>query len=115
MKYDGFPTDVHGVHFFERRFIPVNHRLLQVSLIYEEKEYELDLTKPHNFYVAGNTLLTPTFVKWFMFENHNVVMNLNSKYQIKCIDDSAKLHTLEPHNCVHVSLVGFEIKDSGFV
>lgn len=123
MKYDGFPRDPDGVHFYDRKFVPVEHRMMEVVLQYEGKDYDLDLARPDNFYVAGNKLLDPAFLKWFMLKNHNVRMvdhhdgsdGAKCDYTIKCLDNEAVLHTLRPHNYLHVSLTGFEIQDSGLV
>jgi hypothetical protein len=72
--------------------------------------------------VAGNKLLDPAFLKWFMLKNHGVQMTsvngsdgLKYDYVIKCVDDAAILHTLHPHNYLYVSVTGFEVQDSGLV
>lgn len=121
MKYDGFPRDSDGVHFYERRFAPVDHRMMEVVLQYDGREYDLNLAAPDNFYVAGNKLLDPAFLKWFMLKNHNVHLAANPDegtkydYTIKCVDHDAVLHTLLPHNYLYVSISGFEVQDSGLV
>ena len=123
MKYDGFPRDNNGLHFYERKFVPVDHRMMEVVLHYDGNEYDLNLASPDNFYVAGNKLLDPAFLKWFMFKNHGVHMVHNREgsdgvkcdYTIKCLDNEAVLHTLLPHNYLYVSVTGFEVQDSGLV
>jgi hypothetical protein len=118
IKYDGFPRDIDGVRFCERKFVPVQHRMLEVVLQHAGAEYELDLATPDNFYVAGNKLLDPAFLKWFMRKNHGISLSTNDEpisYTIKCIDHNATLHTLLPCNHLHVSETGFEIHDSGLV
>ena len=118
IKYDGFPRDIDGVRFCERKFVPVQHRMLEVVLQHAGAEYELDLASPDNFYVAGNKLLDPAFLKWFMRKNHGISLSTNDEpvsYTIKCIDHNATLHTLLPCNYLHVSETGFEIHDSGLV
>jgi len=119
MKYDGFPVDtINGMHFYDRQFIPVDHRMMEIVLQYEGKEYDLDLASPDNFYVAGNKLLDFPFLKWFMLKNHGVRLVPNSEkceYVIKCVDHAAVLHTLHPHNYLHVSILGFEVQDSGLI
>jgi hypothetical protein len=119
MKYDGFPRDSLGVHFSDRKFVPVDHRMMEVVLQLEEgKDYDLNLASPDNFYVAGNKLLDPAFVKWFMLKNHGVKISTGQdkcSYVIKCVDHTAALHTLRPHNYLHVSVSGFEVQDSGLV
>ena len=126
IKYDGFPRDADGSYFFDRTFAPVDHRMIEIVLQYEGSEYELDLSSPDNFYVVGNKLLDPAFLKWFMRKNHsiNIVLfpnNLNnqvdpmSNYTIKCIDHNATLHTLLPCNYLHVTETGFEVHDTGLV
>ena len=123
MKYDGFPRDSLGVHFYDRKFVPVDHRMMEVVLHHEDKEYDLNLASPDNFYVAGNKLLDPAFVKWFMLKNHGIHISIrhgcnqvdNCSYVIKCVDHAAGLHTLHPHNYLHVSVSGFEVQDSGLV
>ena len=118
IKYDGFPRDIDGVKFCERKFVPVQHRLLEVVLQHAGAEYELDLSSPDNFYVAGNKLLDPAFLKWFMRKNHGISISTNDEpvsYTIKCIDHNATLHTLLPCNYLHVSENGFEVHDSGLV
>jgi hypothetical protein len=122
MKYDGFPRDSAGIHFYDRKFVPVDHRMMEVVLQHEGKEYDLNLASPDNFYVAGNKVLDPAFVKWFMLKNHGIQISVHHgsegvkcDYIIKCVDNTAALHTLQPHNYLHVSLTGFEIQDSGLV
>jgi hypothetical protein len=115
MKYDGFPLDpIDGVHFYDRKFVPVYHRMMEIVLQYEGAEYDLNLASPDNFYVAGNKLLDFAFLKWFMLKNHGVRVE-KPEYVIKCVDHEAVLHTLHPHNYLHVSVAGFEVQDSGFV
>ena len=118
IKYDGFPRDADGLYFCDRKFVPVNHRMIEIVLQYEGSEYELDLASPDNFYVAGNKLLDPAFLKWFMRKNHNISINLNpgaDSYTIKCIDHNATLHTLRPCNYLHVSETGIEVHNSGLI
>jgi hypothetical protein len=115
MKYDGFPLDpIDGVHFYDRKFVPVDHRMMEIVLQYEGAEYDLNLASPDNFYVAGNKLLDFAFMKWFMLKNHGVRVE-KPEYVIKCVDHEAVLHTLHPHNYLHVSVAGFEVQDSGIV
>ena len=122
IKYDGFPRDADGSYFFDRKFVPVDHRMIEIVLQYAGSEYELDLASPDNFYVAGNRLLDPAFLKWFMRKNHgvNLVITANhidssGDYAIKCIDHDATLHTLLPCNYLRVTETGFEVQDSGLV
>jgi hypothetical protein len=49
-----------------------------------------------------------------MLKNHGVRVE-KPEYVIKCVDHEAVLHTLHPHNYLHVSVAGFEVQDSGFV
>ena len=115
MKYDGFPLDpIDGVHFYDRKFVPVDHRMMEIVLRHEGSEYDLNLASPDNFYVAGNKLLDFAFLKWFMLKNHGVQL-AKREYVIKCVDHAAVLHTLHPDNYLHVSVAGFEVRDSGVV
>jgi hypothetical protein len=121
IKYDGFPRDTDGVYFYDRKFVTVDHRMIEVVFQYAGSEYELDLSTPDNFYVAGNKLLDPAFMKWFMRKNHGIVIDISvnhnneDMYTIKCIDNNAVLHTLRPCNYLYVSNTGFEVHDSGLV
>ena len=124
MKYDGFPIDPNdGVHFYDRKFAPVDHRMMEIVLQYNGTEYDLNLASPDNFYVAGNKLLDFAFLKWFMLKNHGVRLvpkqdgscGTKCEYIIKCVDHEAVLHTLHPHNYLHVSILGFEVQDSGLI
>lgn len=122
MKYDGFPRDSAGIHFYDRQFTPVDHRMMEVVLQHEGKEYDMNLASPDNFYVAGNKLLDPVFVKWFMLKNHGIQIGVHHSsegvkcdYTIKCLDNTATLHTLQPHNYLYISVNGFEVHDSGLV
>ena len=123
MKYDGFPRESNGMHFYDRKFVPVEHRMMEIVLQYEGNEHDLNLASPDNFYVVGNKLLDPAFLKWFMLKNHGVRMTTNCSgsdgpnpnYVVKCLDHSAVLHTLHPHNSLYVSDSGFEVHDSGLV
>jgi hypothetical protein len=125
VKYDGFPRDNDGSYFFERKFVPVSHRMMEVVLHYGETEYEINLSSPNNFYVLGNKLLDPAFLKWFVRKNHGVSLDLKGgvddatlnscNYTIKCIDNNANLHTLQPCNYIRVCENGFEVHDSGLV
>lgn len=123
IKYDGFPRDADGLCFCDRKFVPVEHRMMEIVLQYGDSEYELDLASPDNFYVMGNKLLDPAFLKWFMRKNHSININLPENnqddamrnYTIKCIDHNANLHTLLPCNHLYVNETGFEVHDSGLV
>ena len=123
MKYDGFPRDNNGVHFYDRKFVPVDYRMMEIVLQYEGNEYDLNLASPDNFYVAGNRVLDPAFLKWFMLKNHRVNMvntregseGVKCNYTIKCLDHQAVLHTLLPHNYLYVSVTGVEVQDSGLI
>jgi len=116
IKYDGFPRELDGSYFYDRKFVPVNHRMMEIVLQHGDSEYDLDLSSPDNFYVTGNKLLDPAFLKWFMRKTHNVDLNIDATtsdalYTIKCIDNNATLHTLFPHNCIRVTDAGFEVQD----
>lgn len=125
IKYDGFPVDTDGTNFYERKFVPVSHRMMEIVLHYGEYEYEINLSSPDNFYVLGNKLLEPAFLKWFVRKNHGVNLDLMRvaddatlnacNYTIKCIDNNANLRTLLPCNYLHVCEDGFEVHDSGLV
>jgi hypothetical protein len=115
MKYDGFPRTADGAYFCDRKFVPVDHRMMEVVLQYAGEEYELDLSSPDNFYVVGNNLLDPAFMKWFMRKNHGVLIDVTATYTIKCIDHNAAMHTMTPCNYLHVTETGFEVHDSGLV
>ena len=119
MKYDGFPRTADGLYFCDRKFAPVEHRMIEIVLQYSGAEYELDLSSPDNFYVVGNNLLDPAFMKWFMRKNHGIQINATANkeydYTIKCIDHNAAMHTLLPCNYLHVTETGFEVHDSGIV
>ena len=122
MKYDGFPRTADGAYFCDRKFVPVDHRMMEIVLQCAGEEYELDLSSPDNFYVVGNNLLDPAFMKWFMRKNHGIQINAiggnnNNKYDytIKCIDHNATMHTMTPCNYLHVTETGFEVHDSGLV
>jgi hypothetical protein len=121
IKYDGFPRDADGLYFYDRKFVTVDHRMIEVVCQYAGAEYELDLSSPDNFYVAGNKLFDPAFMKWFMRKNHGIVIDISvnhndeDMYTIKCIDNNAVLHTLRPCNYLYVSNTGFEVHDSGLV
>ena len=117
IKYDGFPCESDGSYFFFRKFAPVNHRMMEIVLQCDGSEYALDLSSPDNFYVVGNKLLDPAFLKWFMCKNHGVNINFGAacNYAIKCIDHNAELHTLQSCNYLHVTESGFEIHDSGLI
>jgi hypothetical protein len=125
VKYDGFPRESDGSYFYDRKFVPVNHRMMEIVLQHGDSEYELDLSSPDNFYVMGNKLLDPAFLKWFMRKNHNIDLNIkvgdvdattsDALYTLKCIDNNAVLHTLFPYNCIRVSDTGFEVHDSRLI
>jgi hypothetical protein len=120
MKYDGFPRTADGLYFCDRKFVPVDHRMIEIVLQYSGAEYELDLSSPDNFYVVGNHLLDPAFMKWFMRKNHGIQINATGNnneydYTIKCIDYNATMHTLLPCNYLHVTETGFEVHDSGLI
>jgi hypothetical protein len=119
IKYDGFPRESDGTYFFDRKFVPAKHRMMEIALNYNGSEYDLNLSSPDNFYVIGNKLLEPAFLKWFMRKNHGVDIDLHSgaedAYTIKCVDNDATLHTLRPCNYLRVTESGFEVLDSGLV
>jgi len=120
IKYDGFPRTPDGLYFCDRKFVPVDHRMMEIVLQCAGAEYELNLSSPDNFYVLGNNLLDPAFLKWFMRKNHGVRIDAATEkneydYMIKCIDHDANMHTLLPCNYLHVTETGFEVHDSGLI
>ena len=93
--------------------------MMEIVLKYNGSEYDLNLSTPDNFYVVGNKLLEPAFLKWFMRKNHGIRIDIpygaDDAYTIKCVDNNANLQTLQPCNFLRVTETGFEVLDSGLV
>lgn len=65
-----------------------------------EKDYDIDLKKPINFYIMDNILLDNGFIKWYMNSVYGVVIN---DYKIDLIDSEMNEHTLNKESFIELS------------
>jgi hypothetical protein len=73
------------------------------------KKYVINLTTPINYFIADNSVLGYHFLKWFMAENHDVI--LNKKYSVLCIDNCIGMYELVPGKKLLVSRDSLKVVD----
>jgi hypothetical protein len=69
-------------------------KLIGANLHMNSKKYDINLTNPANYFVINNSVLGYYFLKWYMAETHNVVLQKN--YSIFCIDNRIGMYTVVP-------------------
>ena len=74
------------IEIIEPKFMTIELKDLET-----EEVYDIDLSNPINFYLENNIVLDLAFVRWYMKEIYNIIIN---KYEIKLIDNNVKMHDL---------------------
>ncbi len=84
-------------------------KLIGANLHMNSKKYVINLTTPINYFIADNSVLGYHFLKWFMAENHDVI--LNKKYSVLCIDNCIGMYELVPGKKLLVSRDSLKVVD----
>ena len=74
------------IEIIEPKFMTIELKDLET-----EEVYDIDLSNPINFYLENNIVLDLAFVRWYMKDIYNIIIN---KYEIKLIDNNVKMHDL---------------------
>ena len=95
-KYETFvKSDMNKVYTNDELKLQIsNKKLIGANLHMNSKKYNINLTNPANYFVINNSVLGYYFLKWYMAETHNVV--LQKDYSIFCIDNRIGMYTLVP-------------------
>ena len=95
-KYETFvKSDMNKVYTNHELKLQIsNNKLIGANLHMNSKKYDINLTNPANYFVINNSILGYYFLKWYMAETHNVVLQKN--YSIFCIDNRIGMYTLVP-------------------
>ena len=84
-------------------------KLIGANLHMNSKKYVINLTTPINYFIADNSVLGYHFLKWFMAENHDII--LNKKYSVLCIDNCIGMYELVPGKKLLVSRDSLKVVD----
>jgi hypothetical protein len=77
-----------------------NLRFIQIEIIFNtettpNQKIKIDLFNPENYYIANNTILSKSFIQWYMQYHHKI--QLPNTYDIRIIDGEIKIMELT-HN-----------------
>ena len=110
-KYETFcKSDLKKVYTNDELKSQVSKRkLIGANLHMNSKKYVINLTTPINYFIADNSVLGYHFLKWFMAENHDVI--LNKKYSVLCIDNCIGMYELVPGKKLLVSRDSLKVVD----
>lgn len=76
-----------------------------------EEPFDLSLDED-NYYIVGNKIFDTAFVKWILFEKHNIRLTDEDTYKIKFFDADMSCKTLEKSNFILIGEDKLEIFDS---
>lgn len=76
-----------------------------------EEPFDLSLDED-NYYIVGNKIFDTAFVKWILFEKHNIQLTDEDTYKIKFFDADMSCKTLEKSNFILISENKIEVLDS---
>lgn len=96
VKYETFrKSDLKKVYTNDELKSQVSKRkLIGANLHMNSKKYSINLNTPSNYFIVHNSILGYYFLKWYMAETHDVVLQKN--YSIFCIDNCIGMYTLLP-------------------
>ena len=82
-------------------------------LILNNEEESIDLSLDEdNYYIVGNKIFDTAFVKWILFEKHNIRLTDEDTYKIKFFDADMSCKTLEKSNFILIGEDKLEVLDS---
>ena len=95
-KYETFrKSDLKKVYTNDELMSHVSKRkLIGANLHMNSKKYNIDLNNPVNYFIVHNSILGYYFLKWYMDETYDVVLQKN--YSIFCIDNCVGMYTIVP-------------------
>lgn len=95
-KYETFcKSDLKKVYTNDELKSQVSKRkLIGANLHMNSKKYIINLNTPSNYFIIYNSILGYYFLKWYMAETYDVVLQKN--YSIFCIDNCIGMYTLVP-------------------
>ena len=110
-KYETFcKSDLKKVYTNDEMKSQVSKRkLIGANLHMNSKKYVINLTTPINYFTVDNSVLGYHFLKWYMAENHDII--LNKKYSVLCIDNCIGMYELVPGKKLLVSRDSLKVVD----
>ena len=96
IKYETFcKSDLKKMYTNDELKLQVSKRkLIGANLHMNSKKYNIDLNNPTNYFIVHNSVLGYYFLKWYMAETFDVVLQKN--YSIFCIDNCIGMYTVIP-------------------
>jgi len=76
-----------------------------------EEPFDLSLDED-NYYIVGNKIFDTAFVKWILFEKHNIRLTDEDTYKIKFFDADMSCKTLEKSNFILIGEDKHEVLNS---
>jgi hypothetical protein len=90
----------------------IDNNFISITMIYENKEYDINLNKPINFNVVGNVILDYAFMKWYMNIHHNVDIKKGGKYELQVMDNNINIHSLNQISYIELNQNKYDILNS---
>ncbi len=92
---------------------PTKQQIHSPVLILNNVEEPFDLSLDEdNYYIIGNKIFDTAFVKWILFEKHNIRLTDEDTYKIKFFDADMSCKTLEKSNFILIGEDKLEVLDS---
>ena len=110
-KYETFrKSDLKTVFTNEELLSQVSKRkLVGANIHMDSKKYSIDLINPMNYFIVDNSVLGYWFLKWYMAEKHDVI--LEKKYSVFCIDNCIGMYELGPGKKLQIYKDTFKVED----
>lgn len=92
---------------------PSKQQIHSPVLILNNEEESIDLSLDEdNYYIVGNKIFDTAFVKWILFEKHNIRLTDEDTYKITFFDADMSCKTLEKSNFILIGEDKLEVLDS---
>lgn len=90
----------------------IDNKFMSITMIYKDKEYDINLNKPINFNVVGNVILDYAFMKWYMNINYYIDIKEGDTYELKVMDNDINIHSLNQISYIELKKEKYEIANS---
>lgn len=84
-------------------------KFMSITLVYHDKEYNINLEAPINFNVVDNVILDSAFIMWYMNVNYDIILEDKEKYEIKVMDNNVNIYTLTNISYIELTSKNYEI------
>jgi hypothetical protein len=85
---------------------------MSITLIYHDKEYNINLETPINFNVVDNVILDSAFIRWYMNVNYYIILEDKEKYELKVMDNNINIHSLTNVSYIELTSTKYEIANT---